>query len=236
MRPLWADPQARKSASWRVFRPCLCNRRQTPGRPRWPSYESKCSKDLRTVDRRTLRGPSMLPQAFSLAHRLPQMEACAVQSLREKLLKAGLVTEEQARETARETSPPAVSAPAPSPPAPGSKAFQRKESLRQLELDRTVRQWVHASQVPVETGERAFFFMTRKGKLRRWDLSEHQAQLLYAGQFDIFGGPDPGGIEHSLVPAETAEKIVALCTKSDPFYNRKGSPICFHSGVTATRR
>ncbi len=171
----------------------------------------------------------MLPQAFSLAHRLPQMEACAVQSLREKLLKAGLVTEEQARETARETSPPAVSAPAPSPPAPGSKAFQRKESLRQLELDRTVRQWVHASQVPVETGERAFFFMTRKGKLRRWELSEQQAQLLETGQLAIVERPEPGSIEHSLVPAETAEKIVALSTKSVRFFNRKGSPIGFQS-------
>lgn len=153
------------------------------------------------------------------------MEARAVQSLREKLIKAGLVTEEQARETPR----PTVPAPAPSPPAPGSKAFQRKESLRQLELDRTVRQWVHASQVPVETGERAFFFMTRKGKLRRWELSEQQARLLETGQLAVVERPEPGGIEHSLVPAETAEKIVALSIKSVRFYNRKGSPIGFLS-------
>lgn len=153
------------------------------------------------------------------------MEARAVQSLREKLIKAGLVMEEHARETPRQTA----SAPVPSSPAPGSKAFQRKESLRQLELDRTVRQWVHASQVPIEAGERAFFFMTRKGKLRRWDLSEQQAQLLETGQLAIVERPEPGGIEHSLVPAETAEKIVALSTKSVRFYNRKGSPIGFQN-------
>jgi uncharacterized protein YaiL (DUF2058 family) len=171
-----------------------------------------------------------MPQAFTLAQRPFRMEARPVQSLREKLLKAGLVTEEQARETPREGPRPTVAAPpAPSPPALGSKAFQRKESLRQLDLDRTVRQWVHASQVPVETGERAFFFMTRKGKLRRWELSEQQAQLLETGQLAIVERPEPGSIEHSLVPAETAEKIVALSTKSVRFFNRKGSPIGFQS-------
>lgn len=151
------------------------------------------------------------------------MEARAVQNLREKLIKAGLVKEELARGTPRQVAP----APTPSSPAPGSKAFQRRESLRQLELDRTVRQWVHASQLVVETGERAFFFMTRQGKLRRWDLSERQAHLLETGKLAIVERPEPAGIEHSLVPAEIAENIVGLSTKSVRFFNRKGCPIGF---------
>jgi len=96
-----------------------------------------------------------------------------------------------------------------------------------------VRQWVDASQLPVESGERAFFFMTRKGKLRRWGLSEQQAHLLEIGQLAIVERPEPAGIEHSLVPAEIGEKIVAFSAKSVRFFNRKGSPIGFPDGPIA---
>jgi len=153
------------------------------------------------------------------------MEAGTVHTLREKLIKAGLIKEEQGRE--KPVAPPEP--PQPLSPPLESKASQRRESLRQLETDRTVRQWVTAAQVAVDSGERAFFFMTRKSKLRRWEISEEQAQLLESGGLAIVERPEPGGIEHSLVPAETAEKILALCPKSVRFFNRRGSPIGFSS-------
>jgi hypothetical protein len=71
--------------------------------------------------------------------------------------------------------------------------------------------------------------MTRKGRLRRWEISEEQAQLLESGRLAIVERPEPGAIEHSLVPSETAEKILALSPKSVRFFNRRGSPIGFSS-------
>jgi len=153
------------------------------------------------------------------------MEIHAMQNLREKLIKAGLIKEEQGRE--KPVAPPEP----PQQPSPAleSKASQRRESRRQLETDRTVRQWVHAAEVSLDPGERAFFFMTRKGRLRRWEISEEQAQLLESGRLAIVERPEPGAIEHSLVPSETAEKILALSPKSVRFFNRRGSPIGFSS-------
>ncbi|HME90417.1 MAG TPA: DUF2058 family protein [Myxococcaceae bacterium] len=148
-----------------------------------------------------------------------------MQSLREKLIKAGLIKEEQRAE--KPVAPPEP--PQRTPSALDSKASQRRESLRQLETDRTVRQWVQTSQVAVDSGERVFFFMTRKNKLRRWEISEAQAQMLEAGGLAIVERPEPGAIEHSLVPAETAEKILAISPKSVRFFNRAGSPIGFSS-------
>lgn len=148
-----------------------------------------------------------------------------MQNLREKLIKAGLIKEELGRE--KPVAPPKPPQ-RPSPPLE-SKASQRRESLRQLETDRTVRQWVHASEVARKSGERAFFFMTRKSRLRRWEISEEQAQLLESGRLAIVERPEPGTIEHSLVPSETAEKILTLSPKSVRFFNRRGSPIGFSS-------
>jgi len=151
------------------------------------------------------------------------MEIHAMQNLREKLIKAGLIKEEQGRE--KPVAPPEP--PQRALPPLDNKAQQRRESLRQLETEKTVRQWVCLAQVAVNSGERAFFFMTRKGKLRRWEICEEQAHLLETGRLAIVERPEPGGIEHSLVPADIAEKILALSPRSVRFFNRQGSPIGF---------
>jgi len=62
-----------------------------------------------------------------------------------------------------------------------------------------------------------------------WEISEEQAQLLESGRLAIVERPEPGAIEHSLVPSETAEKILALSPKSVRFFNRRGPPIGFSS-------
>lgn len=215
-----------------------------------------------------------------------------MQNLRDKLLKAGLVSEDQAKkaETSapaprrpppvqpqraeggpprrderpprrddrpprredrpprrdderpprREASRPPQGRPAPAaaaaerpipklPPMPGSKAYQRIESKKQAELDKALRELVQGAQVPSESGETTFYFMTRKGKLRRMELSPSQAKQLEDGVLAVVERPEPAQIEHSLVPAATAEQMFALSKKSVRFLNRKESPIGFMS-------
>jgi hypothetical protein len=180
-----------------------------------------------------------------------------VQNLRDKLLKAGLVTAEQAEkaektnaethrpERRREKSerPPRSDQPGPwvvarpqplpnipkLPPLAGSKASQRLEAKRQVERDRQLRERVLAAQVAVEPGERAFYFVTRKNRLRRLELSEAQAEALEQGRLAVVERPDPAQIEHALVPAELALALVPEFPKAVRFLNAPGSPVGFLS-------
>jgi len=183
-----------------------------------------------------------------------------VQNLRDKLLKAGLVTAKQAEkaEKAEKTAEPTPrperrrenpERPAPAsgkpggpwlvvrpqplgaipklPPLAGSKASQRLEARRQLERDLQLRERVLAAQVPVEPGERTFYFVTRKNRLRRLELSDAQAEALEQGRLAVMERPDPAQIEHALVPAELALALVAEYPKAVRFLNAPGAPVGF---------
>jgi uncharacterized protein YaiL (DUF2058 family) len=127
-------------------------------------------------------------------------------------------------------SEPAASRPVPKlPPLPGSKAAQRMESKKQVEQDKKLRELVYGGQVPVDVGATVFYFMTRKGKLRRLELTEPQAKQLEDGTLGVVERPEPAQIEHSLVPAAVAEQMFALSKKSVRFLNRKDAPIGFMS-------
>ncbi len=182
-----------------------------------------------------------------------------MQNLRDKLLKAGLVTAEQAEEAERTPEPPPRPerrrerpdrpSPAPGksggpwmvvrpqplgaipklPPLPGSKASQRLEAKRQLERDRQLRERVLTAQVPLEPGERTFYFVTRKNRLRRLELADAQAEALEQGRLAVVERPDPAQLEHALVPAELALALVAEFPKAVRFLNAPGSPVGFLS-------
>ncbi len=178
-----------------------------------------------------------------------------MQNLRDKLLKAGLVTTEQAEkaekasqaterpERRRERPAPAARSGGPwmvvrpqplsaipnLPPLAGSKASQRLEARRQLERDRELRERVLALQVPVEPGERTFYFVTRKNRLRRFELSDGQGEALEQGRLAVVERPDPAQIEHALVPAELALALVGEFPKAVRFLNAPGSPVGFLS-------
>lgn len=152
-----------------------------------------------------------------------------MQSLKDKLLKAGLVTEQDAQ---RAGSTPAANArseaPIPKlPPLKGSPAAQRQQSQKQLELDRQIRMRVEQTQVAVESGPQAFYFVTRKGKARRLDLSEAQAKQLEAGNLAVVERPEPGQIEHALVPAKVALELKELSEKVVRFLNLPGVAVGF---------
>lgn len=180
-----------------------------------------------------------------------------MQSLKDKLLKAGLVTAEQAQKSeaekaarpaarARVSSPPRREHPRREqrepeeipklPPLANSKEANRQMARAQLELDRKIREKVLAAEVPVEPGASTFHFVTRKGKLRRLELSEAQAARLERGELAVVERPDPDKIEHALVPAELAVELKALSERSVRFLNHDGAKVGFLSEEELARR
>lgn len=111
----------------------------------------------------------------------------------------------------------------------GSKAHQRLESRKQLELDQQLRDLVRSAEVELEPGDTVFYFVTRKGKLRRLQLSAAQALKLENGELAVVERPEPAQIEHSLVPPDAAERAFALFPNGVRFFNRPGSPVGFLS-------
>jgi len=196
-----------------------------------------------------------------------------MQNLRDKLLKAGLVTAEQAEKVETESqrraerrpergsstrdarpsqgSPPGTGKPAgpfitariqqlPAvpklPPLAGSKASQRLEAKRQLERDRQLRERVLSAQIPVEPGERTFYFVTRKNRLRRLELSPVQADALERGQLAVVERPDPAQIEHALVPADLALDLLATHPKAVRFLSRPEASVGFLTDAEVQER
>ena len=173
-----------------------------------------------------------------------------MQNLREKLLKAGLVSAEQAKqaegrlkadqarsprpaERSRQAEDPAPPEPRLEgriprlPPLPGSRDYQRLQSKKQLELDRRIRELVVQAAVPLDPGDETFHFVTRKGRLRRLDLTPAQHNRLEKGELAVVERPDPGQIEHALVPASAADLLLALSAKAVRFFNKPGSAVGF---------
>lgn len=211
-----------------------------------------------------------------------------MQSLRDKLLKAGLVTEESAKKAEAEKAAQPVRAPQsarrddrpprrddrppprrddrPPPrrddrPAPrrddrpaapvrretvrrdepvlarvpklapmqGSKESHRLQARKQLELDKSLRDLVHANTVPIDIGATPFYFVTRKNKLRRLELTEAQAKMLENGELAVVERPDPDKIEHALVTPDIASQMLALSERSVRFLNKEGAKVGFLS-------
>ena len=92
-----------------------------------------------------------------------------------------------------------------------------------------MRERVSAAQVPLSLGERAFYFVTRKNRLRRLELSLEQAQALESGALAVVERPEPGQIEHALVPADAAEALLRDFPKAVRFFNKQGEPVGFLS-------
>lgn len=193
-----------------------------------------------------------------------------MQSLRDKLLKAGLVSEEAAKKAESEKkAPPKSSAPPrrddrppprrddrPPPrrddrpftpredtsrlpkfaPLPGSKEAHRLQAKKQLESDRNLRERVLATQVAKETGDTPFYFVTRKNKLRRLELSAEQAKKLETGELAVVERPDPDQIEHALIPADVARELLPNHPKAVRFLNAPGAAVGFLSETEISSR
>lgn len=198
-----------------------------------------------------------------------------MQSLRDKLLKAGLVSEDAAKKAESEKTAPRQARPASNdrsgdrprppprrddrpprrddrpprreeargdvrvpklPPMQGSKEANRQAARKQLELDKTLRELVLANTVPVDAGATPFYFVTRKNKLRRLELTEAQAKMLEKGELAVVERPDPDKIEHALVSPAIAEQMRALSERSVRFLNKEGAKVGFLTDEEISQR
>jgi uncharacterized protein YaiL (DUF2058 family) len=158
-----------------------------------------------------------------------------MQSLKDKLMKAGLVSEETAKKLDERPpidapqAPPMIqfSAPRSRPtsevrlpkfaPMAGTKEANRQASRAQLEVDRKIREQVENNKVEPQIGASTFHFVTRKNKLRRLELTEDQHKQLEDGILAIVEWPQKDKLEHALVPTSIAQAIKALSPRAVRF-------------------
>ena len=84
-----------------------------------------------------------------------------------------------------------------------------------------------ANTVPVEPGATPFYFVTRKNKLRRLELTPEQAKRLESGELAVVERPDPDKIEHALVSPAIAEELLKLSERAVRFLNKEGTKVGF---------
>ena len=168
-----------------------------------------------------------------------------MQNLRDKLLKAGLVSDKQAQEAARDQRPPKKHREREEAQAVEERqrreAFaareaelseeRRKESAKvaeakmQSERARRLRQLVESNRLREPPGEVSFHFVKRSGKIGRLALSPATAKLLESGGAAVVD--DPGSPDHAVVPAEVAKRIYQVDPQAIRFWFGPDKPIGF---------
>jgi len=169
-----------------------------------------------------------------------------MQNLRDKLLKAGLVTEKQAQEAARDQrqkSPKKVherdkqvseeeeqrreafaAREAELAEARRIEAAKQAEARMQSERARRLRQLVEAHRVR-EPGEVAFHYVRRSGKIGRLDVSLATQKLLEQGGAAVV--EDPGSPDCAVVPGDAAKRIYEVDPRAIRFWFGPDKPIGF---------
>jgi len=167
-----------------------------------------------------------------------------MQNLRDKLLKAGLVTEKQAKEAAREERPARkhkereaqVSAEeqqrreafaareAELAEERRKEAAKAAESKMQSERARRLRQIVQAHRID-DPGAGLFHYVRRNGKIGRLALGAETQKLLESGAAAVVD--DPGSPDCAVVPAEAAKRIYQVDPQAIRFWHGPDKPIGF---------
>jgi uncharacterized protein len=168
-----------------------------------------------------------------------------MQNLRDKLLKAGLVSEKQANEASREQRAPKQQHRAREEKISTEEqqrrdAFalreaeqgeeRRKEAAKvaearmQSERARRLRQLVESHRV-VEKGEVTFHYVRRSGKIGRLDVSLPMQQKLESGGAAVV--EDPGSPDCAVVLADAAKRIYEVDPQAIRFWFGPEKPIGF---------
>jgi uncharacterized protein YaiL (DUF2058 family) len=171
-----------------------------------------------------------------------------MQNLREKLLKAGLVSEKQANEAAREKRPPKQQHRAREEQLSAEEqqrrdAFaaheaeqaeeRRKEAAKvaearmQSERARRLRQLVESNRLSNQDkkGEITFHYVRRSGKIGRLDVSAELQQKLESGAAAVV--EDPSSPDCAVVMAEAAKRIYEVDPHAIRFWFGPEKPIGF---------
>jgi len=149
-----------------------------------------------------------------------------MQSLRDKLLQAGVVTREQADQNAAradaERRARKEKKAAPPPPPPAAPVESEKERERRLNREAANRQKEIRALCDAHgiesTGDQTFFFRTRKRELRRMHLTAEQVASLEKGELAIVDRPNGNERPYALVPRNVAEQVLALEQKAVRFW------------------
>jgi uncharacterized protein YaiL (DUF2058 family) len=169
-----------------------------------------------------------------------------MQNLRDKLLKAGLVTEKQAQEAAKEqrqTSPKKhrerekqltdeerqrreafAAREAELAEERRKEAAKQAEAKMQSERARRLRQLVEAHRIR-ENGEVSFHYVRRSGKIGRLDVSLETQKSLEQGAAAVV--EDPGSPDCAVVPGEAAKRIYEVDPQAIRFWHGPDKPIGF---------
>jgi uncharacterized protein YaiL (DUF2058 family) len=160
-----------------------------------------------------------------------------MQNLRDKLLKAGLVTEDQAKAVER---PPKKQQPSAAE-RQAQEAFRareaelaeerRKEAAKQAEARmqseraRKLRALVEEHRLREPPGEVAFHSVKRSGKIGRVAISAETAKKLESGNAAVVD--DPGSPDAAVVSAEAAKQVYAVDPAAIRFWSGPEKPIGF---------
>ena len=172
--------------------------------------------------------------------------AARMQNLRDKLLKAGLVTEKQAQDAVREQRQGSAKKHREREQALSEDERQRREAFaaREVELAeerrkesakqaearmqseraRRLRQLVEAHRIR-EAGEVAFHYVRRNGKVGRLDVSLQTQQKLERGSAAVVD--DPGSPDCAVVDADAAKRIYQVDPQAIRFWYGPEKPIGF---------
>ena len=165
-----------------------------------------------------------------------------MQNLRDKLLKAGLVSENQVKEAETRKPPkPRFDAKKAEEDRVVAAAFaerqaevaeeRRKEAAKaaesrlQSERARTLRALVQEYKYHDAPGEVSFHYVKRSGKIGKLALTPALAALLEGGQAAVV--ENPGQPECVVVPSTAAEKFYAVDVKSIRFWAGPHKPVGF---------
>jgi uncharacterized protein YaiL (DUF2058 family) len=169
-----------------------------------------------------------------------------MQNLRDKLLKAGLVTEKQAQQAAREERQTTGKTHRQREQAISEEESQRREAFaaREAELSeerrkeaakqaearmqseraRRLRQLVETHRIR-EAGEVSFHYVRRNGKVGRLDVSVKTQQSLEQGAAAVVD--DPGSPDCAVVSGEAAKRIYEVDPQAIRFWYGPEKPIGF---------
>jgi uncharacterized protein YaiL (DUF2058 family) len=146
-----------------------------------------------------------------------------MQSLRDKLLQAGVVTQAQAEQSAaradaeRHARKEKKAAPPPAAPVESEKERERRLNREAANRQKEIRALCDAHGIE-GMGEQTFFFRTRKRELRRMHLTPEQVTALEKGELAIVDRPNGNERPYALVPRNVAEQVLALEQKAIRFW------------------
>jgi len=157
----------------------------------------------------------------------------SVQNLRDKLLKAGVVSARQVEEA--EKAPERRAAEQRQvreafAEQDAEQAARRAEAKMQSERAHRIKALVEAHRVR-DPGEAKFHYLRRNGKIARVDVSPATAKLLESGAAAVVD--DPGQPECAVVPGAAAQRIHALDPKAIRFWSGPEKPIGFEDAGDA---